>query len=94
VPPSPNRFSKPSCSATSAAPSRTPVCFHQALVVARDQEARSLELRAAMSLGRLWHRAAMRAKARELLAPICAWFTEGGDAVDLREARALLRAWT
>ena len=65
-------------------------CFQQALDVARSQEAKSLELRAAMSLARLWQRQGKRTEACELLAPIYGWFTEGFDTVDLREAKALL----
>ena len=65
-------------------------CFRQALDVARRQEAKSLELRAAMSLARLWQQQGKQAEARELLAPIYAWFTEGFDTADLQEARALL----
>jgi len=64
--------------------------FHQALDVARRQEAKSLELRAAMSLARLWQQQGQRAEARELLAPIYGWFTEGFDTADLQEAKALL----
>jgi predicted ATPase len=64
--------------------------FHQALDVARRQQAKSLELRAAMSLSRLWHQQGKRAEARELLTPIYGWFTEGFDTADLQEARALL----
>src|SRR5262249_50460261 len=67
-------------------------CFHQALAVARHQEAKSLELRAATSLSRLWQRQGKRAEAQQLLAPIYGWFTEGFDTPDLREARALLEA--
>jgi predicted ATPase len=65
-------------------------CFQQALDVARCQEAKSLELRAAMSLARLWQQQGKRAEARELLAPIYGWFTEGFDTADLQEAKALL----
>jgi TOMM system kinase/cyclase fusion protein len=65
-------------------------CFHQALDIARQQQAKSLELRAAMSLTRLWQGQGKHAEARQLLAPIYDWFTEGFDTVDLREARALL----
>ena len=65
-------------------------CFHHALAVARHQQAKSLELRAAMSLSRLWQRQGKRAEARELLAPIYGWFTEGFDTADLQEAKALL----
>ena len=67
-------------------------CFHQALDIARRQQAKSLELRAAMSLSRLWQQQGKRAEARELLAPIYGWFTEGFDTADLREAKALLDA--
>ena len=65
-------------------------CFRQALDVARRQEAKSLELRAAMSLSRLWQRQGKRAEALELLAQIYGWFTEGFDTADLQEAKALL----
>jgi predicted ATPase len=65
-------------------------CFKQALAVARRQQAKSLELRAAMSLARLWQPQGKRAEAYELLAPIYGWFTEGFDSADLQEAKALL----
>jgi predicted ATPase len=65
-------------------------CFQQALDVARRQQAKSLELRAAMNLSRLWQRQGKRDAARELLAPSYGWFTEGFDTADLQEARALL----
>jgi predicted ATPase len=65
-------------------------CFHQALAVARRQHAKSLELRAAMSLSRLWQQQGKRTEAHELLAPIYGWFTEGFDTADLQEAKALL----
>ena len=67
------------------------ICFQQALDVARHQQAKSLELRAAMSLSRLWQRQGRRAEARDLLAPIYRWFTEGFDTADLQETRALLK---
>jgi transcriptional regulator with AAA-type ATPase domain/predicted ATPase len=67
-------------------------CFRQALDIARCRQAKSLELRAAMSLSRLWQQRGKRDAARQLLAPICAWFTEGFDTADLREANALLEA--
>jgi predicted ATPase len=69
-------------------------CLHQALDVARRQQARSLELRAAMSLSRLWQQQGKRAEAHALLAPIYSWFTEGFDTADLQEAKALLEALT
>jgi predicted ATPase len=65
-------------------------CFQRALAVARRQEAKSLELRAAVSLSRLWQQQGKQAEARELLAPIYGWFTEGFDTADLLEAKALL----
>jgi predicted ATPase len=67
-------------------------CFRQALEIARRQQAKSLELRAAMSLARLWQQQGKRAEACELLAPIYGWFTEGFDTADLQEAKALLEA--
>jgi len=66
--------------------------LQQALAVARRQQAKSLELRAAMSLCRLWQRQGKRTQARELLAPIYGWFTEGFDTADLQEAQVLLAA--
>jgi predicted ATPase/class 3 adenylate cyclase len=65
-------------------------CFHQALDIAPGRQARSLELRAAMSLARLWQRQGKRAEAHQLLAPIYGWFTEGFDTADLQEAKVLL----
>jgi predicted ATPase/DNA-binding winged helix-turn-helix (wHTH) protein len=65
-------------------------CWHQALAVARHQQARALELRTALSLSRLWQQQGQRAEARELLAPVYGWFTEGFDTPDLLEAKALL----
>ena len=65
-------------------------CFQQALDVARRQQAKSLELRAALSLNRLWQQQGKRQAARELLAPIYGWFTEGFDTADLQKSRALL----
>jgi class 3 adenylate cyclase/predicted ATPase len=66
--------------------------FERALTVARAQQAKSWELRAAMSMARLWLDQDMRDKARALLAPIYGWFTEGFDTRDLKEAKALLHA--
>jgi class 3 adenylate cyclase/predicted ATPase len=65
-------------------------CFRQALDVARRQEAKALELRAGVSLSRLWLQQGKRVEARELLAPVYDWFTEGFDTADLQEAKALL----
>jgi tetratricopeptide (TPR) repeat protein len=67
-------------------------CFRQALDIARRQQAKSLELRAAMSLSRLWQQRGKRGKAYDLLAPIYGWFTEGFDTADLQEAKPLLQA--
>jgi predicted ATPase len=64
--------------------------FERALTVARQQQAKSWELRAAMSMARLWRDQGKRDEARELLAPVYGWFTEGFDTCDLKEARALL----
>ncbi len=65
-------------------------CFHQAIAVARTQQAKSWELRAATSLARLWHRQGKKEPARQLLGDIYGWFTEGFDTHDLRAAKALL----
>ena len=67
-------------------------CLHQALDIARHQQAKSWELRAAVSLARLWQRQGKRTEARQLLAEVYGWFTEGFDTADLQEARALLEA--
>ena len=64
--------------------------FDCALAVARQQQAKSWELRAAMSMARLWRDQGKRREARDLLAPVYGWFTEGFDTLDLKEARALL----
>jgi predicted ATPase len=64
--------------------------FERALAVARSQKAKSWELRAAMSLARLWRDQEKRDEAREVLAPVYGWFTEGFDTRDLKEAKALL----
>ena len=66
--------------------------FRQAIEIARDQQAKSLELRAATSLSRLWQRQGKRTEAHGLLAPIYGWFTEGFDTTDLQEGKALLDA--
>jgi predicted ATPase len=65
-------------------------CLRQAVDVARRQQAKSLELHAAMSLGRLWQQQGKSAEAYDLLAPIYGWFTEGFDTAALQEAKALL----
>jgi predicted ATPase len=67
-------------------------CFQQALAVARRQQAKALELRAAMSLSRLWQQHGKRAAACQLLAEVYGWFTEGFATADLQDAKALLEA--
>ena len=64
--------------------------FERALAVARQQQAKSWELRAAMSMARLWRDQGKRDEACELLAPVYGWFTEGFDTLDLKEAKSLL----
>ncbi len=75
---------------TVAQPGEAEACFQRALEIARRQQAKSLELRAAMSLSRLWQRQGKGAAARQLLAQVYDWFTEGFDTADLQEAKALL----
>jgi predicted ATPase len=65
-------------------------CLQQALAVAHRQQAKALELRAAISLGRLWQQQGRQEKAHDLLAPLYGWFTEGFDTADLQEAKTLL----
>jgi len=65
-------------------------CFQQALAIARRQQAKSWELRAAVSLSRMWQQQGKPDAARQLLAPLYSWFTEGFDTADLQEAKALL----
>jgi predicted ATPase len=67
-------------------------CFRQALDISRVQSAKSWELRAATSLAQLWRDQGRRAQARDLLAPVYGWFTEGFDTEDLKDAKALLAA--
>ena len=67
-------------------------CFRQALAIAQRQQAKSLELRAAMSLTRLYQKQDRKAEAGPLLAETYGWFTEGFDTADLREARVLLES--
>jgi adenylate cyclase len=75
---------------TMSQPEEAEIWLQRALDAARRQEAKSLELRAAMSLAHLWQQQGKRAEARQLLGEIYGWFTEGFDTVDLQEARALL----
>jgi class 3 adenylate cyclase/predicted ATPase len=71
-------------------PAAAETCFQQALTVARNQQAKSWELRAAMSMARMWLQQNRTDEARQLLAPVYDWFTEGFDTADLIEAKALL----
>jgi predicted ATPase len=75
---------------SSSDPAQAEACFREALAVARRQSAKSYELRAATGLARLWQQQGRREEARELLSPVYAWFTEGFDTRDLRDAKALL----
>jgi class 3 adenylate cyclase/predicted ATPase len=67
-------------------------CFHHAINIARNQQAKSFELRTAPSLARLWQQQGKRQEAHDLLAPVYNWFTEGFDTLDLKDAKALLEA--
>jgi predicted ATPase len=64
--------------------------LQQAVEIARRQQAKSLELRAATSLARLWADQGKRSQARDLLSPVYGWFTEGFETADLKDAKALL----
>jgi predicted ATPase len=82
--------SRPPDMAKAKAKAKAQAYFERALTVARQQQAKSWELRAAMSLARLWRDQGKVQQARELLAPVYGWFTEGFDTRDLKEAKALL----
>jgi hypothetical protein len=87
------RRSTASCPRSGCACARTAkeeAYFERALAAARKQQAKSWELRAAMSMARLWCDQGKRDQAPELLAPVYGWFTEGFDTLDLKEAKALL----
>ena len=75
---------------TTSDPAGAEASFRNALEVARGQSAKSYELRTATSLARLWQQQGRRQEARDLLAPVHDWFTEGFDIRDLKEAKALL----
>jgi len=66
-------------------------CFHKAIAIARKQQAKSLELRAVTSLSRWWQSQGKKEEARQMLAEVYNWFTEGFDTADLQEAKALLQ---
>ena len=74
----------------SAQQSEAEACYLESIEIARSQSAKSWELRAATRLSRLWHSQGKTTEARDLLAPIYGWFTEGFDTADLREAKELL----
>jgi predicted ATPase len=78
----------------SSTPTKAESYFERALAVARQQQTKSWELRAAMSMARLWRDQGKRDEARDLLAPVYGWFTEGFDTRDLKEAKALLEELT
>ena len=65
-------------------------CFQRAFTIARSMEAKFFELHAATSLARLWQQQGKKEEARDLLAPVYNWFTEGFDTADLKDAKALL----
>jgi len=71
-------------------PEASEACFLHSKKIARRQNARSLELRASISLARLWREQGKHTEARDLLAPVYGWFTEGFDTLDLKEAKTLL----
>ena len=71
-------------------PAKAEDSFRTALAIAREQGTRGYELRAATSLARLWAEQGRRGEARDLLAPVYGWFTEGFDTADLKDAKALL----
>jgi predicted ATPase len=75
---------------SSQAEAEAEACFLKAIDIARKQQAKSLELRAVMSLSRLWQQQGKTTEARQMLADIYNWFTEGFDTKDLQEAKALL----
>jgi predicted ATPase len=76
--------------APSAVQTEAEECFRKSIEIARRQEAKSFELKAVMSLSKLWSQQGRRAEARQMLAEIYGWFTEGFDTADLNEAKALL----
>jgi adenylate cyclase len=75
-----------------ANPADAEACYRQAVDIARRQGAKSLELRAVLSLSRLYHQQGKTEEARPMLAEIYGWFTEGFDTADLLEAKAMLKA--
>ena len=90
APPAAGRDSSRQSTVNSRESSRRRALFGRSLEIARRQEAKTFELRAATSLARLWQRQGKRDAARDLLAPVYEWFTEGFDTRDLKDAKALL----
>ena len=88
---SPGQVSGKSKAIASQAEAEAEVYFHKAIEIARRQGAKSLELRAVMSLSRLWQRQGKKKQAHKLLVEIYGWFTEGFDTADLQEAKGLLK---
>ena len=85
----PSRFN-PKSKVQSKVEKEAEECFWKAIEIARRQQAKSWELRAVMSLSRLWQQQGKQAEARQMLAEIYGWFTEGFDTADLKDARILL----
>jgi predicted ATPase len=79
---------------TPAEPEAAEAAFKSALAIARSQQTKTFELRAAAALARLWRDQGKRRQAHDLLAPVYGWFTEGFDTLDLRQAKALLEELT
>ena len=77
-------------SPTPAPQSKAKACFLKAIEIAQKQQAKSLELRATVSLARLWQQQGKQQKAHSMFSEVCNWFTEGFDAKDFQEARMLI----
>jgi predicted ATPase len=87
----PSAITSPQAPAPSThAEAEAEACFHKAIAIARRQQAKAWELRAVMSLARLWRQQSKKAEARQMLTESYGWFTEGFDTADLQEAKALL----
>ena len=89
--PSPNKSEVPNVPPPTPGPqTEAEACFRKAIEIACKQQAKSLQLRATTSLARLWQQQGKQVEARELLAPVYEWFTEGFDTADLKDAKTLL----
>jgi predicted ATPase len=86
----PNRTGEIALVATESDAAKADAYFQRALAIAHEQQAKSWELRAAMSTARLWRDQCKRQQAHDLLAPVYRWFTEAFDTLDLKQAKALL----